>query len=113
MPVLAAMNTTALKHTIKLILQPNSERADENKPGFVGPGSPDLGLADYTSGCYLSKDQWGPYLEFRFYLPKEFQSSGRAKQTKVLAFQNENFRPKSDDYHYYQAHRPGTSYEQK
>jgi len=94
------MNATQSKAT-KLILQPNSERAADNQPGFVGPGSPELGLADYTSGCYLSNGNYGNYMDLRFYLRKEFVSSGQPKQIKVLASQNKNCRPNSDDYHYF------------
>lgn len=86
---------------IKLILQPNSEREDDRQPGFVGPGSVDLGLGDYTSGSYLSIGEYGNYLDLRFYLRKEFENSGQPKQVKVLASQNKNCRPKSDDYHYF------------
>jgi hypothetical protein len=96
------MNTTALK-LIKLILQPNSERADEKQPEFVGPGSADLGLGDYTSGCYLAKGEHGRYLDLRFYLQKEFENSGQPRQVKVRASQNKNYRPKLDDYHYFRS----------
>jgi hypothetical protein len=47
----------------------------------------------------------GPYLDLRFYLPKELQSSGQAKQIKVLASQDKNCRPNSDDYHHYRAQK--------
>ena len=83
-------------------LQPNSERADENQPGFVGPGCDELGLADYSSGCYLSPGgKYGPYADLRFYLRKESEDSGQPKQVKVSASQNQNCRPKSDDPHYF------------
>ena len=95
------MNTIQSKPAIKLILQPNSERADDNQPDFVGPGSAELGLADYASGCYLSKGQYGHYLDLRFYLRKGSETSGQPKQIKVLASQNKNCRPDSDDYHYF------------
>lgn len=94
------MNATSLKSSIKLILQPNSEREDERQPGFVGPGSVELGFADYTSGCYLSTGDYGNYLDLRFYLRKEFESSGQPKQVKVRASQNKNCRSESDDPHY-------------
>jgi hypothetical protein len=88
------------KPAIKLVLQPNSEREDERQPGFVGPGSVDPGLGNYTSGCYLSTGEYGNYLDLRFYLRKEFESSGQPKQVKVRASQNKNCRPQSDDPHY-------------
>ena len=99
--MLLIMNTIPSKPAIKLILQPNAEREDERQPGFVGPGSADLGLDDYNSGCYLSTGEYGNYLDLRFYLRKESEISGQPKQVKVLASQNRNCRPNSDDYHYF------------
>jgi hypothetical protein len=94
------MNATSLKSSIKLILQPNSERADENQPGFVGPGSDELGLGDCTSGAYISTGDYGPYLDLRFYPPKKSEGS---EQLKIRASRNRNCRPNSDDYHYFRA----------
>jgi len=42
-------------------------------------------------------------MDLRFYLRKEFESSGQPKQIKVLASQNRNCRPNSDDCHYFRA----------
>jgi hypothetical protein len=94
------MNAKLSKRLIKLILQTNSERENERQPGFVGPGSAELGLPDYTSGCYLSKGEYGNYFDLRFHLRKEFETSCQPKQVKVRASQNKNCRPESDDPHY-------------
>lgn len=94
------MDTTPEKKVIKLILQPNSERGDARQPGFIGAGSAELGLSDYSSGCYLSTGEYGNYLDLRFNLRKEFEGSGQAKQIKVLASQNKNCQAEKDDPHY-------------
>jgi hypothetical protein len=93
-------NPEPKRPSVRLLLQPNSERDDERQPEFVGPGSADLGLADYISGCYLLTGDHGNYFSLRFYLRKEFETSGQPKQIKFTASKNKNFRPESDDPHY-------------
>src|SRR5262249_15652472 len=97
---LSSMNTTSKKRVTKLILEPNAERTDERQPGFLGAGSPELGLADYTSGLYLSEGDYGPYASIRFYLKKESEGSGMPKQIKILESKNKNRRAGTDDPHY-------------